>query len=194
MMWAIGKENTTMNQPPLIDAVKAGDVETVRTLLREGADPNTRVALRDPTLPRMRGLKIATLLIMMDAYGDTALMLASKSGNEQITQLLLEHGADINFMDAWGNFALAEAVLQNHENVVRLLLDRGADPHFVRPHAESPLMYAAKNGNLAIMERLLPAGANINDRDWDGHTALWWARRNKQPETVRLLQSLGASE
>ena len=60
----------------LIKAVNNGDTATVRKMLEQGADPNSRDNWNN--------------------YGYTALMKACRSGRTDTAGLLLEHGADPN--------------------------------------------------------------------------------------------------
>ena len=89
---------------PLLFAARSGDVESVRLLLRAGADAND--ALAD---------------------GLPALTLAAYSGHGDVAAVLLEGGADPNAA-AMGFAALHAAVLRSDVALVRVLLARGAAP------------------------------------------------------------------
>lgn len=56
---------------PLHNAVSAGDIDSVRTLVEGGADPNT-----------------------LCNHGDSALLLAAWGGKTEVVEYLLDHGAD----------------------------------------------------------------------------------------------------
>lgn len=58
-----------------------------------------------------------------DAHGRTALHAAAQSGDEEMVETLLKHGADPKALDRHGLDALHCAVEQGHEEVVELLLD-----------------------------------------------------------------------
>jgi hypothetical protein len=87
-------------------AVRNNDVETARSLLDQGVDPNYH--------PR---------------YGPPSLLgLACSNGHLEMAKLLLEKGADINYADPYlGDTALFSAVISNQEDIVKLLLSKGAD-------------------------------------------------------------------
>ncbi|XP_068919820.1 ankyrin repeat domain-containing protein 54-like [Petaurus breviceps papuanus] len=103
----------------LREAANTNDVETVRQLLEEGADP------------------AAT-----DDKGRSALHLASSNGNDQIVQLLLSHGADPDQKDGLGNTPLHLAACTNHVAVITTLLRRGARVDALDGAGKSPLHIA----------------------------------------------------
>lgn len=91
---------------PLIQAAEEGDADAVRSLLKNGADPNDS-----------------------DIFGGTALIRAARNGNIEIAGLLLAHGADVNAPIEGANRTtpLMYAVSNGNTGMVRLLLEHGAD-------------------------------------------------------------------
>jgi len=85
-------------------AVTDGDLETVRRLLRAGAEVNAR-----------------------DRYGQTALMLAAHRGHREIVEELLRAGADLNLTAKYNLTALMLAVVAGHATVARILARAGTD-------------------------------------------------------------------
>jgi ankyrin repeat protein len=61
-----------------------------------------------------------------DSNGLTALMWASAYGQVPTVQLLLKHGAQVDFEGLEGETALLLAAAAGHHEVVRLLLTEGA--------------------------------------------------------------------
>ena len=55
-----------------------------------------------------------------------------------------------------------------------------------------PLMDAAKKSDTATVRALLQKGADVNMRDIDGTTALYWAAYQNDSETAELLIRAGA--
>lgn len=62
----------------------------------------------------------------------------------------------------------------------------------IPPH-NAPLYTAAEQGDTAIVRRLLNEGADPNERNQNGWTALMIAAANQHPETVKMLLEQGAS-
>ena len=69
------------------------------------------------------------------ATGDTPLMAAAGAGHREITALLIERGAVINYMNSKGFTALMRAAMHGNMDVVTLLCTCGADPTLVRTPA-----------------------------------------------------------
>src|SRR5258708_32648224 len=60
--------------------------------------------------------------------GDTALMMAARTGRVDAVKVLLDNGANVNAKETWGDTtALMWAVSQKYPPVVKLLIERGAD-------------------------------------------------------------------
>jgi ankyrin len=154
---------------PLLFAVRAGDLLSVRLLLAAGADAND--ALPD---------------------GMSALILAAQSGHGDVGALLLEKGAAPD-ADGVGYTALHAAVLRGDLGLVKALLARGANPNvaivkaspirrdsqdFVLPTplvGATPFLLAAKYLEVDIMRALLAGGADPKITMPNGATALMMA-------------------
>ena len=64
----------------------------------------------------------------LTASGDTALMMASRTGKPDAITVLLESGANVNAKETWGGTtALMWAASERHAAAVKLLIDHGAD-------------------------------------------------------------------
>eukprot|EP00742_Colponemidia_sp_Colp-10_P010091 GILJ01011056.1.p1 GENE.GILJ01011056.1~~GILJ01011056.1.p1 ORF type:complete len:297 (+),score=43.57 GILJ01011056.1:72-893(+) len=91
-----------------------------------------------------------------DAYGNTALHWAAKSGNVSTIQLLLELGASVNSRNKErGSAPLHWATTASHIDAVELLLDAKADVNIKNFNEETPLHWAAFWNQSAIVKTLL---------------------------------------
>ena len=118
------------------EAVRIGDLERVRKLIRSGANVNESKQMR----------------------GSSLLHLAIEEGYKDITLALLEAGADIHAKDKDGWIALHWACCREWEDVVQALIDKGSEVNEGGKFGVTPLM-AQKRAN-EVSLRLLRAGAS----------------------------------
>ena len=176
---------------PLWLASQNGSAAMVGRLLRARANPN-----------------LALLA------GEAPLMVAARAGKPDVAALLAEEGADIDARAARGQTALMWAVAQKHPEVVRVLLARGADVHArtaqwsevmaVPPHGmleynraiphggDTALLFASRVGDLASAKLLVGSGANVNDADAWGVSAIVMAAHSGFGDLVSFLLEQGA--
>lgn len=183
-------EETAMNLP---NAVRDGEVETVRSLLSDGADIEMRDAdERTPLLlaTRQDAVEIARLLIeagadvnAKDAIQDTPFLYAGAEGRDAILRMILATGrANLRDTNRYGGMALIPASHHGHPSTVRILLDTNIDIDHVNNLGWTALIEAVilSDGgpvHQEIVGLLVDAGANPNIPDRDGVTPLEHARR-----------------
>ena len=156
--------------PAVIEAVKAGDLETARTLIGEGADVN-----------------------VPQGDGATALHWAAHRNDLDAATLLIEAGAHVNTANAVGATPLWLATINGSAPMVERLLEAGGNPNASLKMGETPLMTAARSGNLLAVERLLEHGADVNTAEHErGQTALMWAVAQQHADVARVLIENGA--
>ena len=120
----IVSDGDTLNEA-LLAAAGAGASQSVRTLLKFGADVKTR-----------------------NASEETPLLCACMRGYTIVARILLEHGADINAEDNWGYTALNEAASGGYLKLIEMLLAAGADPTIKdRFKWQTPAESARSNGH-----------------------------------------------
>jgi len=138
------------------------------------------------------------LIHKRDTDGRTMLHAAAAADREDILKLLLEAGADINtgdYPDTAKFYTrlmtpLHRAVCSNSKSCVEVLLAAGADLHAKNGIGETPLQIAAGRGYTEIAELLLTYGANVDETDNEGRTALHKAHNR---DTAELLIAGGAN-
>lgn len=107
--------NDHEDKPPIVDAVSGGDIHSVRVLLEAGALPNP--VLEDPS-----GAPAKTF---------PPLHLAAAMGDQDICELLIDFGADLNAVrgqfgpkDTGPGTPLAEALKYGHNDLAKFLRER----------------------------------------------------------------------
>ena len=131
-----------MQTPPpskadqLQDAARKGDAATVRKLLDEGVDVNTRFR-----------------------YGTTALFFACDHGHVDVVKVLLDKGADLTLKDSFYGFtplmlaiSPAQKKKPEHTEIAKLLIGRGA------PGKEDALSGAVEEGDAVLTKFILDTG------------------------------------
>jgi uncharacterized protein len=156
--------------PRLIEAVRAGNRDTVRALLKQPAE--IKVTERD---------------------GTTALHWAVRADDLETVRLLLRAGADANAATREGVTPLALAAVNGSLAATETLLEAGANVNAVLPEGETVLMTAARTGRPDVLKALLGHGADLKAREnWYGETALMWAAAENHVDAIKVLVEHGA--
>src|SRR5262249_14135843 len=178
----------------LVAAARAGDVDRVRRLLAQGADPNAvdritplmaaATALRakpENRMDLMRVLLAAGARVNARAVaGETALIFAARFRDVDAINLLLDNGADPNLVARTGVSRLLEAMRsgageKEHLEMMQPLLARGADPNARGEGLGTPLSLAVQLRSVAMVKLLLERGADPNLPDHTDTTPLMLA-------------------
>ena len=169
-----GSSAVVASEAPVAEAAMRGDLDTVRTLLRDGADVNAALgdgttalhwaALNDDAeLARVLLYAGANLepITRLGAY--TPLHLASREGSAAVVSALIEAGADLARYTDTGVLPLHLAAESGNAEAVATLLAQGADVDARDEGAErTPLMFATASNRLGAMRVLLDAGADVS--------------------------------
>lgn len=196
--------NSAMASTPLIDAVKRGDVNTVKSLLARKADvnatdPDGSTALHwaaQGNQPVIAGLLIdaGAKVNASTRYNITPLSLAAKAGSAAIVERLLKAGVDPNSTSGEGETALMTASLNGNVDTVKVLLVHEAKVNTVEPfRGQTALMWAAGEGNAKAAELLVEFGGDVKAKSKNGFTAFLFAVRNHRSEAAKVLLDHGAN-
>ena len=122
----------------------------------------------------------------------SSFMRAAQGGQEAVTKLLLDHGADVATTNSDGVSALVAAAQCGHEAVTKLLLDHGADVAAAHSNGVSALVAAATGGHGEVTKLLLDHGADVAVAHSDGVSALVAAATGGHEAVTKLLLDHGA--
>lgn len=190
------------NRSALMEITALGDLGAARTLLRNGANPDG-----DDQVPDSRPLlitahqsatKIVHLLLdhgaeleVEDRIGLTALHYASREDRHDTVRFLLSRGADVEKTGLDEVTPLHAAASEGRLEITQLLLEGKAninarDSRF----GQTALIMAARySHDVDILRVLLAGDADIHLRDYEGLSALEWARRTQSDEIVVILEA-----
>src|ERR1700737_4366186 len=111
-------------EPPLVAALRAGNLDAVRALLKEHADVNTP-----------------------QGDGATALHWAVHLDDLAAADSLIRAAGRVNTADATGVTPLSHACMNRHAALVERLLAAGANPNLALLNGEPPLMRCPRAGD-----------------------------------------------
>ncbi|CAH1783483.1 unnamed protein product [Owenia fusiformis] len=109
-------------------------------------------------------------------------------GDEDIAELLLSNGANVNFKNAWNATPLFGAVDNNKLNTVRLLIKYGAMLNLQNDNGDTVLHIAAYRGFCDIVRLLLRHGAPSTVRNNCGKNCLNEAESRGHVEIAKILR------
>jgi ankyrin repeat protein len=188
---ADAKAGNRYGATPLSEAAALGNAAIIESLLKAGANPNTRDT----------------------SDGETVLMVTARSGNADAVRALLNHGADVNATESYRNqTALMWAAAERHADVVKILLEHGADWKIISSYRETRLpklsaassvspfsrggftafLFTAREGDIDTAKVMLDAGVDINQTDIDGTSGLVVSIMNKHYTFAKWLLDRGA--
>ncbi len=131
--------NLTLQQ-----AVQVGEFSTVRKLLADNANVNSR-----------------------DKYGNTSLYwaitrIAASYSIDDVTRLILlliDKGADVNAVNLNNQTPLHWAAMYGHKEILELLINKRANINAADSNGQTPLSWAIKSGYTRIADFLRTYGA-----------------------------------
>ena len=162
----------------LFEAIENNDFKKTKKIVETGIDINTQ-----------------------DKRGKTALHIAVRYNNFDITEYLLKMEANPNiydysmpYKDELKDSSLTIASFYCNYKMIKLLIDYGADVNACHSGYDTVLQHLSMLGKLKAIKLLVKKGANINACDPDGETALMYATfcRKNPDKIIKLLVSLGA--
>ncbi|CAG8521018.1 4011_t:CDS:2 [Ambispora gerdemannii] len=126
--------------------------------------------------------------------GWTTLMYAARCGHAHVVEFLLNAGHEDHEIskDFENNTVLMIASQYNHLEIMKIYTNFFPDCiHIRNKKGQTALIFAAQRGYIDVMKWLFANGADINQTDYDGNTALHYAAAWNRFEAVTLLIERG---
>lgn len=176
-------------------AIRQDDTTQVNALLKRGFDPNTSdpagvhglmLAMKESAFQVVKVLLSHPRIKVevRNASDESPLMLAALKGENELCQLMILRGADVN-KPGWA--PLHYAATNGHLEVIRLLLEENAYIDAASPNNTTPLMMAAHYGTPSAVKLLLEAGADPMLKNDQGLSAIDFALRGNRTESADLI-------
>jgi uncharacterized protein len=205
----------------LMIAAGAGSPEIVKQLLAQGAKVDAADSRKGQTALMWAAAEghsdVVDLLIKAGATvnaatksGFNALVFAAVKNDAKSVRTLLASGADANYALPDGTKVLLVATGAKSSDAAGALVDGGANPNVADRQGNTPLHTAAQLGSIALIQKLIAKGADVNARTAKSmfggrggggggfrapageQTPLMAAARANQPEAMRALVAGGA--
>ncbi|TGJ82223.1 hypothetical protein E0Z10_g6558 [Xylaria hypoxylon] len=187
-------------------ATYLGHMALVRLLVEKGADVNKAEGSHGSAFraAAFRGhLGIVNFFLQRGANlssdalrAGSVLRIAVVGGNYEVVRCLIERGADIDAGGGSYGTPLIAAINKQHHDMVDLLISRGAN---IRAAFTClgiyavPLYHAASTGDFSLVNKLLEAGADVNDSgDSNLRSPLYGAVKSESITIVKALVEKGA--
>ncbi|XP_065688913.2 ankyrin repeat domain-containing protein 42 isoform X2 [Patagioenas fasciata] len=158
------------NYTSVHEAVRAGDVEQLASMIKSGADIN-EVDL---------------------THKFTPLHCAAHSGSLECLHWLLWHGADTTRVTAGGWTAAHLAAIRGQDACMQALLIKGANAEAQDDGGCTPIHLAAAHGQSYTLQTILRTGANINVSDRNDWKPVHYAAFHGRLGCLQLLVRWGA--
>ncbi len=190
----------------LLDAARTQDAKTVRTLLNQpvGQRPNVNARSSDGStallwLAHWNDLGTADLLLRAGADANTAndfrmtpLSQACTNGSAEFVRLLLKSGANPNTAIATGETPLMTCAKTGSVDAVGRLIEYGAAVNATEPsQQQTALMWAAAERHPSVVGALIASHADLKAHSKEGFTAIHFAARVGDLDSVKLLLAAG---
>ena len=186
------RENLNSNTA-LMELVKAGDVDIIDFLLRNGADASAindygeyplHVAAEYGYLDIAKKLRVSGSCDLLEQNSQTPLHKAAEKGHLDVTKWLLASEDLPPLPDDVGQMPLHKASINDHAAVAEALVEKNSDLEIIDHENMTPLHLAALNRCENVLKRFLAWGADIHAVNTAGDTPLHLAFMGNKPVSL----------
>lgn len=195
-----GTRNLVGRETPLHQAVYKGDIETIKSLIAQGADVNAKDRNNETPLGAAvyRGQKEIVALLLShgaevnnahtgsDLLGCIPLHIAMQFHYTEIAEMLILAGSDVNAQGGYGRMTPLHLAFDNRA-LFALMLEHGGRIDVAAGGGMTCLHAAAMRGDEEWTRYLLDKGASVNLQDNKGNTPLHWAAKGGHGKVCRVL-------
>ncbi|XP_069706283.1 ankyrin repeat and EF-hand domain-containing protein 1 [Phaenicophaeus curvirostris] len=185
-------------------ACMKNDVDMCRFLLEQGAHPDVQDKMG--RTPAMKAAELGYELVLdllakakadmtaVDNEGKGVLFycILPTRRHYNCMQIALDYGADVNNCTTVGKPVFLQACEQAHDikEICLNLLERGANPSARNPATgRTALMEAAREGVLELVRGLLEKGVEVDQSDFERHSAAHFAAKGGFFEILRIISA-----
>lgn len=187
---------------PVLWAARWNHLDTARSLIRRGADlQHQNDKGSSPLYWAVRyGFKEMVELLITEGKADvhqqrklglfSPIVLASALGHAEITEVLLQNGANVNIKVSSGFTPLHYAAMEGNTETARVLIRQGAYVDTENDAGDSPLLVAVKAKQSTMVDLLTRNGAELELRNKEGKTVWDYAMKTLSTEFFVELVSI----
>ncbi len=196
-------------------AIKGDDIISLKSFYDAGIDANSQnsskqtaliYAIQNAETKTVKALIEKADMNKVDGVGNSPIHFALQKNKDEIVDLLLEKGADVNVAGISGSIKsqtiLNLAATRGRDDLVKKLLEKNADPNIADSEKTSPLISACvgSSANVENVKMLLEKNAKVDQQETTGVTALMYIASTDgmspevRKEIIKLLLAKGANK
>ena len=166
--------------PILVWAIQCHDIDSVKRLLKHGADPNVTV-LKGASETALLSLPFGTDL----RTPEDVRFFDMRKRNNTICKILVKAKADVKYADKLGKTALMKSAIRGREDLCSVLIAAGAPLNAKDIIKQTALHMAAEKGYWKVIQVLVEKNADANLKDKLKRTALLCAEKRSEEKLYK---------
>jgi len=194
----LGGNTSGSDSHRLSQAIENGNLKDLSTLLRKTVDLNQLNGQGDsPLAEAIRADQPAVVKLLFPETSSTlqfeALTVAAECSNGELFDWLLNQPSITQRLTENSALAIFPAITTECDACLSSLARAEIDLNTRNAAGDTPLIVAARANLIAIAQQLISLGNNLDDRDGNGRSALWWAAESGNSRVIEVLLEHGAN-